>query len=72
MIPAILRRRRYSLLWLSALLLLGLLLGWLVSVPAMRIPWGTVVTEVSSGDAWLLLAPGRRSMPMATLLKIEF
>ena len=36
MIPAILRRRRYSLLWLSAIVLLGLLLAWLVSVPLLR------------------------------------
>ena len=36
MIPAILRRRRYSLLWLSAILLLALLLAWLVSVPLLR------------------------------------
>ena len=36
MIPAILRRRRYSLLWLSAILLLGLLLALLVSVPLLR------------------------------------
>ncbi len=36
MIPAILRRRRYSLLWLTAILLLGVLLAWLVSVPILR------------------------------------
>lgn len=36
MIPAVLRRRRYSLLWLLAIVLLGALLAWLVSVPLLR------------------------------------
>jgi thiol-disulfide isomerase/thioredoxin len=36
MIPAVLRRRRYSLLWLAAILLLAVLLAWLVSVPLLR------------------------------------
>jgi thiol-disulfide isomerase/thioredoxin len=36
MIPAILRRRRYSLLWLIAIVALGVLLAWLVSVPLLR------------------------------------
>jgi thiol-disulfide isomerase/thioredoxin len=36
MIPSVLRRRRYSLLWLAAILLLGALLAWLVSVPLLR------------------------------------
>ena len=47
MIPAILRRRRYSLLWLSAILLLGLLLAWLISVPLLRgVPIGRSGTLV--------------------------
>lgn len=36
MIPAILRRRRYSLLWLLAIVLLGAVLAVLVSVPLLR------------------------------------
>jgi thiol-disulfide isomerase/thioredoxin len=36
MIPAVLRRRRYSLLWLLAILLLAGLLAWLASVPLLR------------------------------------
>lgn len=36
MIPAVLRRRRYSVLWLLAILLLAVLLAWLVSVPLLR------------------------------------
>jgi len=36
MIPAVLRRRRYSLLWLLAILVLAALLAWLVSVPLLR------------------------------------
>jgi thiol-disulfide isomerase/thioredoxin len=36
MIPSVLRRRRYSLLWLAATVVLGVLLAWLVSVPLLR------------------------------------
>ena len=36
MIPAVLRRRRYSVLWLMAIVGLGVLLAWLVSVPLLR------------------------------------
>jgi thiol-disulfide isomerase/thioredoxin len=36
MIPAILRRRRYSIAWLAAIVALGVLLAWLVSVPLLR------------------------------------
>jgi thiol-disulfide isomerase/thioredoxin len=36
MIPSVLRRRRYSLLWLIAIVILGILLAWLVSVPLLR------------------------------------
>jgi thiol-disulfide isomerase/thioredoxin len=47
MIPAVLRRRRYSLLWLLAIALLGALLAWLVSVPLLRgAPDGRVGTLV--------------------------
>ena len=36
MIPSALRRRRYSLLWLLAIVALGILLAWLVSMPLLR------------------------------------
>lgn len=36
MIPSVLRRRRYSLLWLTTIVILGVLLAWLVSVPLLR------------------------------------
>ena len=36
MIPSVLRRRRYSLLWLGAIVVLGVLLAWLVSLPLLR------------------------------------
>jgi thiol-disulfide isomerase/thioredoxin len=38
MIPGILQRRRYSLLWLAAILALAVLLAWLASVPILRVP----------------------------------
>ena len=36
MIPAILRRRRYSLLWLLVMLGLAVLLGVLATIPLLR------------------------------------
>lgn len=38
MIPAALRRRRGSLLWLGAIIILGLVLGALAVVPVLRVP----------------------------------
>ena len=47
MIPAALRRRRFSLLWLSAILLLGVALGVLATIPLLRSPNdGTLGTQV--------------------------
>lgn len=47
MIPAALRRRRFSLLWLGAILLLGVILGVLATIPLLRSPndgtFGTLV-----------------------------
>lgn len=38
MIPAALRRRRFSLLWLGAIILLGIMLGVLATIPLLRSP----------------------------------
>jgi hypothetical protein len=38
MIPAALRRRRYSLLWLLAILALALALATLAAIPVLRAP----------------------------------
>lgn len=51
MIPAALRRRRFSLLWLSAILLLGVALGVLATIPLLRSPndgtLGTLVGKLA-------------------------
>jgi thiol-disulfide isomerase/thioredoxin len=38
MIPAILRRRRGSLLWLGAIVALAVVLAWLATIPLLRAP----------------------------------
>jgi thiol-disulfide isomerase/thioredoxin len=57
MIPAALRRRRYSLLWLILILALALVLGALALVPILRAPSdGTVGTLVGQPAPDLRLA----------------
>ncbi|MEO6295041.1 MAG: TlpA disulfide reductase family protein [Candidatus Limnocylindria bacterium] len=58
MIPAALRRRRFSLLWLSAIGLLGITLGVLATIPLLQSPNdGTVGTLVGKAGPELV-APG--------------
>ena len=57
MIPAALRRRRYSLLWLTLILALALALGALAMIPILRVPSdGTVGTLVGQPAPDLRLA----------------
>jgi thiol-disulfide isomerase/thioredoxin len=72
MIPALLARRRGSLLWLALIVLLGLVLAWLAAIPLLRVPDdGTVGTLVGQpapelsatdldGRSWTLPDPDGR------------
>jgi thiol-disulfide isomerase/thioredoxin len=58
MIPAALRRRRFSLLWLAAIILLGVALGVLATIPLLRAPGDGTIGTLVGKPAPALVAQG--------------